>query len=279
MKTNVIAEIGINHQGDFELAKTMIKRAADCGVNYIKGQKRNPTQCLTKEQYNKPYENSNSFGKTYGEHKEALEFNKEQWGILFKYANKLGLKAFNTVFDVDSANEMEELGQEIYKFGSAELSKHDLIKHVMKFNKPIIISTGMSSMEEVEETMELLKTHKNKVIIMQCTSNYPCEEEDVNLNVLNTYKNKFPESEIGLSGHYKSANGGIESAAIALGVTWIERHFTIDRTMKGSDQAASLEPTGLKRIIKSIKSVERALGEKEKNILGCEEAARKKYKG
>ena len=133
MKVKIIAELGINHQGKFELAREMIKEASQCGVDYIKGQKRNPRQCLTEEQYNKPYDSNNSFGETYGEHKEALEFSKEQWNDLFLYAKSLGLKSFNTVFDIDSANEMEELNQDIYKFGSGDSSNHELIKHVIKF--------------------------------------------------------------------------------------------------------------------------------------------------
>jgi len=278
-KTKIIAEIGINHQGNIELAKEMILSASKCGVDYVKGQKRNPLLCLTPEEYKKPYDNPNSFGKTYGEHKEALEFSKEQWKELFDYATSLGLKSFNTVFDIDSANEMETLGQDIYKFGSAETSQHDLIKHVMGFGKPIIISTGMSTMSEIQETMSILKQHSAKVVIMQCTSNYPCDEEDINLNVLNTYSEKFPWAEIGLSGHFKSANGGAEAGAVAIGATWLERHFTTERTLKGSDQAASLEPSGMRTVVKTVRSVERALGSFQKEILECELGARKKYKG
>ena len=161
---------------------------------------------------------------------------------------------------------MEELGQEIYKFGSAETSKHNLIKHVMTFNKPIIISTGMCHMEEVIETMNILKSHTNDVVVMQCTSTYPCDEKDVNLNVLKTYKEEFPWAQIGLSGHFRSANGGVEAGAVALGATWLERHFTTDRTMKGSDQAASLEHGGMKRVCDAVRNVEQALGFNEKFI-------------
>lgn len=277
-KVNIIAEMGINHCGDMKLAKKIIRAAAKCGVNFIKGQKRTPSECLTEEQYKRPYDNPNSFGKTYGEHKEALEFSKEQWKELFEYANIKGLKTFNTVFDINSANEMEELDQQIYKFGSAETSKHELIKHVMTFNKPIIISTGMCTMEEVRETMDILKSHTNDVVIMQCTSTYPCDEVDVNLNVLNTYKEEFPWAQIGLSGHFRSANGGVEAGAVALGATWLERHFTTDRTMKGTDQAASLEQVGMKRVCDTVRNVEEALGTNKKYVLQCEEGARQKYK-
>jgi sialic acid synthase SpsE len=277
--TKIIAEVGINHCGDMKLAKKMIKAAAKSGVDYVKGQKRTPSECLTEEQYARPYDNPNSFGKTYGEHKEALELSKAEWAELFDYAKSLGLKSFNTVFDINSANEMEELGQEVYKFGSAETSKHDLIKHVMTFNKPIIISTGMSTMEEVRETMNILKAHTNDVVVMQCTSTYPCDEKDVNLNVLKTYKAEFPWAQIGLSGHFRSANGGVEAGAVALGATWLERHFTTDRTLKGSDQAASLEPSGMKRVCKAVRNIEEALGSSDKFILNCEQGARAKYKG
>ena len=136
----------------------------------------------------------------------------------------------------------------------------------------------MSTMEEVEETMSILKEHNNKVIIMQCTSNYPCNEEDVNLNVLHLYKEKFPWAEIGLSGHFMSDDGGIESGAVAVGATWLERHFTLDRTLRGTDQSASVEPEGLKNISKAVRNVVKALGKKQKSVLECEKSSRLKYK-
>lgn len=276
MEVNVIAEIGINHQGDMDLMKKMILSAKDCGVNYVKSQKREPKLCLTKEQYDKPYDSPNSFGSTYGEHKEALEFSEEEWEELFFFARENNIKLFASVFDEVSADFMNDQGVELFKIGSAEVGKLDLLDHVKSFGKPIILSTGMSTIEEVDSAVDVLRG--SNLTIMHCTSSYPCKEEDVNLNVITTLRERY-SLPIGLSGHYVQGSGAIECAAIALGASCVERHFTLDRTMKGSDQSSSLEPTGLGRVVKSIRSVEKALGRDEKVVLECERSARLKFKG
>ena len=276
MKVNVIAEIGINHQGDIDLMKDMMLAAKGCGVDYIKSQKREPKLCLTEEQYNTPYMSPNSFGPTYGEHKEALEFSKNEWEELFLFARDNDMKLFASVFDEASANFMNRQEARLFKIGSAEVGKLNLLEHIKSFNKPIILSTGMSTLEEVDKAVDVLRG--SDLTIMHCTSAYPCREDDVNLNVIKTLQKRY-SLPIGLSGHYIQGSGAIECAAIALGVSWIERHFTIDRTMKGSDQSSSLEPTGLTRVIKSIRSIERAMGSSDKTILECENTARLKFKG
>ena len=276
MKVNVIAEIGINHQGDIDLMKTMMLAAKECGVDYVKSQKREPKLCLTEEQYDKPYDSPNSFGKTYGEHKEALEFSENEWIELFGFAAKNDIKLFASVFDVLSTSMMDSLGAELFKIGSAEVSKLELLEHIREFNKPIILSTGMSTIEEIDSAVDVLRG--TDLTIMHCTSAYPCKEEDVNLNIIKTLSDRY-SLPVGLSGHYVQGSGAIESAAAAMGATWIERHFTLDRTMKGSDQSSSLEPTGMSRVVKSIRSVERAMGNFQKTILECEKPARIKFKG
>ena len=276
MKVNVIAEIGINHQGNIDLMKKMMLSAKKCGADYVKSQKREPKLCLTEEQYNRPYDSPNSFGTTYGEHKEALEFSEDEWNELFDFADKNEMKLFASVFDEASASMMNRMGAELFKVGSAEVGKLELLKHIKSFGKPIILSTGMSTLEEIDEAVDVLSGAD--LTIMHCTSAYPCKEEDVNLNVINTLKERYSVP-VGLSGHYVQGSGAIESAAAALGVTWVERHFTLDRTMKGSDQSSSLEPTGLERVVKSIRSVEQAMGSCDKTILECEKPARKKFKG
>jgi len=276
MEVNVIAEIGINHQGDMDLMKKMILSAKDCGVNYVKSQKREPKLCLTKEQYDKPYDSPNSFGSTYGEHKEALEFSEEEWEELFFFARENNINLFASVFDEVSANFMNQQGAKLFKIGSAEVGKLDLLDYVKSFGKPIILSTGMSTIEEVDSAVDVLRG--SDLTLMHCTSSYPCKEEDVNLNVITTLRERY-SLPIGLSGHYVQGSGAIECAAIALGASCVERHFTLDRTMKGSDQSSSLEPTGLGRVVKSIRSVEKALGTDEKVVLECERSARLKFKG
>ena len=276
-KVNVIAEIGINHQGNFDLMKKMMLAAKKCGVDYIKSQKREPKVCLTEEQYNRPYDSPHSFGKTYGEHKENLEFSVEQWQELFKYADKIDVKIFMSVFDKVSANKMNEMGMDLFKIGSAEVTKLDLLEHIKSFNKPIILSTGMSTIEEIDAAVDILSG--SDLTLMHCTSAYPCDETDVNLNVIQTLQKRYNGIHIGLSGHYKQGSGAIESAAVALGCRWIERHFTLDRTMKGTDQSASLEKAGMKRVVKSVRSIERALGSHEKRVLESEKPIREKCRG
>ncbi len=276
MEVNVIAEIGINHQGDMNLMKKMILSAKDCGVDYVKSQKREPKLCLTKEQYDKPYDSPNSFGSTYGEHKEALEFSEDEWEELFFFARENNIKLFASVFDEVSADFMNQQGAKLFKIGSAEVGKLDLLDHVKSFGKPIILSTGMSTIEEVDSAVDVLRG--SDLTIMHCTSSYPCKEEDVNLNVITTLRDRY-SLPVGLSGHYVQGSGAIECAAMALGVSCVERHFTLDRTMKGSDQSSSLEPAGMQRVVKSIRSVEKALGQSVKSVLECERAARVKFKG
>jgi sialic acid synthase len=274
-KVNIIAEIGINHQGDLNLMKKMMIEAKKCGVDYVKSQKRDPKTCLSELEYNKPYESPHSFGSTYGEHKENLEFSLEEWAELFAFAGQNSIKMFTSVFDVISANNINNLGVEIFKIGSAEVTNIAVLEHVCSFGKPVILSTGMSTIEEIDVAVDVLK--KTDLILMHCTSAYPCEEKDVNLNIITTLKDRY-KLPVGLSGHYNQGSGAIESAAVALGAEWIERHFTLDRTMKGTDQSSSLEPTGMKRVVKSIRSVERSMGCKNKVVFECEYKSRKKFR-
>lgn len=275
-KVNIIAEIGINHQGNFELMKKMMLAAKKCGVDYVKSQKREPRVCLTEEQYNRVYDSPNSFGKTYGEHKENLEFSVEQWEELQKYAEKINVKMFMSVFDEVSADKMNEMGMELFKIGSAEVTKLSLLEQVKSFNKPIIISSGMSTIEEIDTAIDVLKG--SDVTLMQCTSSYPSKETEVHLNVLKTYQDRY-NIPVGLSGHYVNGSGAIEAAAVALGAKWIERHFTLDRTMKGTDQSASLEKIGMQNVVKSVRVVERALGGFNKQVLKSEIPIREKCRG
>ena len=275
-KVKVIAEIGINHQGSLELMKDMMVAAKGCGVDYVKSQKREPKVCLTEEQYNRPYESLHSFGKTYGEHKENLEISLVQWKKLISFAKEIDVKMFMSVFDTVSANNMNNLGMDLFKIGSAEVTKLELLEEVKSFGKPIILSTGMSTIEEIDKAVDVLRG--SELTLMHCTSAYPCDEADVNLNVIKTLQDRY-NIPIGLSGHYKQGSGAIESAAVAMGARWIERHFTLDRTMKGTDQSASLEPAGMMRVVKSIRSIERSLGSSEKTVLDCEKPIREKCRG
>ncbi len=273
----VIAELGINHQGNMDLMKELMLTAKNCGTDYVKSQKREPKECLTEDQYNRPYDSIHGFGKTYGEHKENLEFSVLQWKELLTYSQQIGIALFASVFDVTSAQNMRDLGMDMFKIGSGNINDLNLLEEVNSYRKLVLISSGMSTLEELDSAVDVFDSNTD-LIIMHCTSAYPCKERDVNLRVLTTLKDRY-KLPIGLSGHYVQGNGSIESAAIALGATWIERHFTLDRTMKGTDQASSLEDSGLRRVIKSIRSVENALGSSEKKVLDCELDVRKKVRG
>lgn len=274
--TYLIAEIGINHQGDVDLFKKMIVRAKQCGVDAVKGQKREPKECLTAEQYARPYENMHSFGKTYGEHKEALELSREDWQEAMAMADGLGIPLFASVFDITSARLMKDLGVEMVKIGSAEVTRLDLLEEVADYGLPVLLSTGMSTLDEVDKAVELFKAHKTDLTLMHCTSCYPCAYEDINLRVIGELKKRYGLP-VGFSGHHTSV--AIDTAAVAMGAVAVERHFTLDRTMKGTDQAASLEPVGMEKVVKYIRATELAMGSGEKRVLECEKAVRAKCRG
>ncbi|MCK6585155.1 MAG: N-acetylneuraminate synthase family protein, partial [Anaerolineales bacterium] len=182
----VIAEIGNNHQGELEKAKALFKAAKECGVDAVKLQKRDNKSLLTKAAYEKPYDNENSFGATYGEHREALEFGKAEYIELQKYAEELGLVMFATAFDMNSADFLAELDMPLYKIASGDLKNTPLLKHVAKIGKPMIISTGGGTMEDVQRAYDTIMPINKQLAILQCTASYPAEPQDLNLRVIST---------------------------------------------------------------------------------------------
>jgi sialic acid synthase SpsE len=270
----IIAEMGINHQGNLDLARKLIAGAKSAGADWVKGQKRCIREYLTPEQYDRPYDSPHAFGPTYGLHKEALEFSQDQWRELFQFAEDVGIPIFTSVMDITSARQMRELGMEMFKIGSGELNKWELLKEIRSYGKPILLSTGMSTLEEIRKAVDILKGAD--VTLMHCTSVYPCPSKLLNLRVIPTLIKEFALP-VGFSGHHSSV--GEDLAAVALGACVVERHFTIDRTMKGTDQAASLEPTGMNSLVRHVRAVEEALGSAEKVVLPEEVAVRKKVRG
>ena len=273
-KVNIIAEIGINHQGNLDLMKDMMIAAKGCGVDYVKSQKREPKVCLTKEQYKRPYDSPHSFGKTYGEHKENLELSLVQWKKLFRFANEIGIKIFMSVFDTVSANNMNNLGMDLFKIGSAEVTKLELLEEVKDFNKPIILSTGMSTIEETDEAVKILQG--TDFALLHCNSTYPAPLKDLNLKCIQTLKERYG-CEVGYSGH--EFRLGTSVACVYLGASIIERHITLDRTMWGSDHLSSVEPQGLIKLVKGIRELETAYGDGIKKVTKDEEKIRKKLRG
>jgi len=272
----IIAEIGNNHNGNVNTAKELIKTAKEAGADAVKFQVKNIEKSFSKELLDSTYVNENSFGKTYREHKMALEFSEEQMKQLYDFAAKIDIICFSTPFDTDSVDMLERIGNPIYKISSFHVTDLKLIEYVCQTKKPIIMSTGMSTIEEIDKAVELIKKYTKDFIIMHCVSCYPTEDEDVNLNVIPTLKNRY-NCPVGYSGHERGI--AITASTVLLGSCAIERHFTLDRTMKGPDHASSVEPIGLNDIAARSKKFFNAMGISEKNVLDCELKNRKKFRG
>jgi N-acetylneuraminate synthase/sialic acid synthase len=270
----VIAEIGHNHQGDLEKAKQMFRAASECGVNAVKLQKRDNGTLFTRELLEMPYDNKNAFGATYGAHREALEFGRDEYLELKKYSAELGLDFFATPFDMKSADFLAELDMPAYKIASGDLKNTPLLIHVAKLGKPILVSTGGGKIEDVQRAYEAIMPINPQLCLMQCTANYPAEPEDMNLRVISTYREHFPELVIGLSDHHN----GIAMTLVGymLGARVVEKHFTLNRAWKGTDHAFSLEPIGMRKLIRDLKRTRVALGDGIKKPLDSESKALRK---
>lgn len=264
----IIAEIGINHQGEVAIAKQLISAAKESGADCVKFQKRTISRILTKAGLDMIYENPNSFGKTYGEHKKVLELSDEDYYQLKKYSEKLDLVFCASGWDEESIDFLDKLGVSYFKMASADITNFPLLEHVANKGKPIFMSTGMSNMNIVKKAVQLVSKTNKKIGLLQCTSTYPTSFEQINLNVIKTYRKEFRECVIGYSGHELGI--AVPVAAVSLGAKIIERHFTLDRTMKGGDHAASLEPQGFKKMVRDIRNIEKAMGSNEKNIQSSE---------
>ena len=280
----IIAEIGCNHKGDFETAKEMIKIAKIfCDADVVKFQKRNPKELLTEEEYNAPHpEPRNAYGKTYGEHREYLEFSIEQHKELKRYAEKeLNIVYSTSVWDMTSLKEIISINPKILKIPSAMSTNWKMHEYICNnYNGEIHISTGMTTKEEIENIIGFYEKHKmNKnIVLYHCTSGYPIDFNEVCLLEIARLKNEYGDKvrSIGFSGHHKGI--AIDVAAYTLGATWIERHFTLDRTWKGTDHAASLEPDGLRKLKRDLHATFEALKFKEVDFLEVEKKQAKKLR-
>ena len=267
----VIAEIGHNHQGDLAKARQLFLRAKECGVHAVKLQKRDNRSLYTSAMYNRPYEHENSFGRTYGEHREVLEFGRSEYSHLQEYARELGLTFFATAFDIPSADLLESLDMPAYKIASGDIRNLPLLRHVARLQKPIIISTGGATLSDIDRACEAIVPINRQLCILQCTATYPTEPEEMNLRVIETLRARFPELVIGLSDHYN----GIAMAVVAymLGARVIEKHFTLNHTWKGTDHALSLEPIGMQKMIRDLHRAHVALGDGVKRVIPSEAGA------
>ena len=247
----VISEIGINHNGSIDICKKLIMLSKVAGADYVKIQKRNPDVCVPEHQ--KAKRRQTPWGEmSYLEYKHRMEFNEDQIKELCEYSKSLGIEFFASVWDVDSAVLMSKYTR-IAKLGSASITDVELCRKTRELFDVVIMSTGMSTEEEVEEAV----SNAQPDVIMHTNSTYPCPVEDLNLRYIEHLKNKYPDKEVGYSGH---EYGLVTSfAAVAIGSTWVERHVTLDRTMWGSDQSSSIEPSGLIKLVKGIRDIEKAI--------------------
>ncbi len=279
----VISEIGCNHMGDFEIAKELIALSKSCGADYAKFQKRNNKELLTPEQYNTPHPVPyNSYGATYGAHREYLEFTPEQHADLKVYAESIGIGYSTSVWDVTSAKEIIPLNPDLIKVPSACNNHYDMLKVLRdEYKGEVHISFGMTTQEEEDKIVAFFEETgdaKDRVVLYSCTSGYPVPFKDVCLLEIVRIKDKFAGrvKDIGFSGHHLGIS--IDIAAYTLGGNWIERHFTKDRTWKGTDHAASLEMPGLHKLVRDLHNTHAALNYKQSEILEIESVQRDKLK-
>ncbi len=267
----LIAEIGHNHQGSLEKCRELFHAAKECGADAVKLQKRDNRSLYTRAMYEKPYENENSFGATYGAHREALEFGRAEYVELRRYAAELGITFFATAFDIPSADFLADLDMPAYKLASGDLLNLPLLRHVARTGKPVIISTGGATLEDVHRAVDTIGEINPQLGILQCTATYPTEPEQMNLRVIGTLRDAFPSACIGLSDHYNGIAMAV--AAYVLGARIIEKHFTLNHTWRGTDHALSLEPVGMRKMIRDLRRARLALGDGVKRLLPGEESA------
>lgn len=278
MKPNVVAEVGCNHMGDMKIAFKMIEVAAHCGVDVVKFQKRNVRECLSEGQYNAPHQNPwQSFGMTYGQHREALEFTWGQHGRLKAECENHGVTYSTSVWDVTSAREIIQLNPALIKVPSA-CNTNMVLQEVLRdeYTGDVHISLGMTTRDEAEGIYTFWKPQRDRLVLYACTSGYPVKMEESFLLEIPDLGIRFPGVRYGYSGHHLGI--ALDIAAYTLGAEWIERHFTLDRTMKGTDHAASLEPHGLERLVRDLEAVETALQYKPNILIETEQIQREKLK-
>jgi sialic acid synthase SpsE len=271
----IVAEIGNNHQGEFDIAKQMVDEAAKAGVQAVKFQKRDNEALLTREGRAAPYTGRNSFGPTYGEHRNALELSIEQMAELKAYSESLGLVFFASAWDEPSLQQILSLDVELLKISSAELVNVPLVRKYAAAEVPIVLSTGMSSLEDIDVSLNEISNYHDLVVLLHCNSTYPCPEDQIGLPVMDGLRERYGLP-VGYSGHEQGIGPSVGSAA--LGACIVERHFTLDKSLKGTDHQASLEPDELAQMVTMIREVERAMQVKGKNVFPEEQAASKKLR-
>ena len=275
MSVFIIAEIGINHNGSIDLTKKMIDMSVDAGADAVKFQKRDLDSVYTQEFLNSPRESQ--WGNTQRDQKKGLEFDEKEYNIIDKYCKEKKIDWFASAWDHKSLNFLKKFNTKFNKVASAMIVDTPLLIEIAKEKKYTFISTGMSSFNDIDKATKIFKEHNCEFELMQCVSAYPFDDSRANLNLIKEMRDKY-KCKVGYSGHEKSGLA-VCVAAVALGASSIERHITLDRTMYGSDQAASLTPSGFSNLVETIRKIEKAInGENEKKILDIEEGVAKKLR-
>ncbi|NTU75007.1 MAG: N-acetylneuraminate synthase [Anaerolineaceae bacterium] len=270
--TSVVAEVGINHNGDVEIAKQLILAAKHAGVDAVKFQKRTPELCVPPEQRNQMRETPWGY-ITYLDYRYKTEFGEKEYAEIDRYCKEVGITWFASVWDEPSVDFMEKFNTAAYKIPSASLTDHGLLKKCRATGRPIILSTGMSTIEQIRASVAVVGL--KDLVITHATSTYPCEPEELNLLMIKTLRSEFPVP-VGYSGHEVGLIPSV--VAVSLGACMVERHITLDRAMWGSDQAASVEPGGFERLVKYIRVTEQSLGDGVKRVYDSELSSMKKLR-
>lgn len=270
----VIAEVGHNHGGDVEVCKQLFQAAKTAGVSAVKLQKRDNRSLYTRQFYDSSYNSENAFGPTYGTHREALEFGESEYRELKQFAVSLGLVFFATAFDFPSVEFLERIDVPCYKVASGDVTHIPLLKVIAQTGKPLILSTGASTLDDVKRAYDAIMPLNQQLAILHCTAEYPSDHSDMNLSVIGTYLKEFPDAVIGLSDH---ENGiAMALAAYVLGARVIEKHFTLNHAWRGTDHAFSLEPEGMRKLVRDLHRAGIAMGDGVKRIYEKEKPARVK---
>ncbi|HVU54110.1 MAG TPA: N-acetylneuraminate synthase family protein [Puia sp.] len=269
----VIAEIGINHNGSLDIAKRLIDEAVAAGCDAVKFQKRTPELCTPKDQWH--LERDTPWGRmSYINYRHLIELGFDEYSAIDAHCREKGIDWFVSCWDEVSVEFMEQFNPGVYKFASASLTDHDLIAKVKQTGKPYILSTGMSTMDEIRDAIDKFGT--DNLMIAHSTSAYPCPPQELNLRMIETLMDLYPDTPVGYSGHETGLATTV--ASIGLGACFVERHFTLDRAMWGSDHAASVEPQGMQKLVRDIRDVEQALGDGIKRVYESEMGAMKRLR-
>ncbi|SEB65967.1 N-acetylneuraminate synthase [Streptomyces sp. 2224.1] len=269
----VTGEIGINHNGDLENAFALIDAAADAGCDAVKFQKRTPEICTPRDQWD--IERDTPWGRmTYIDYRHRVEFDEDGYRAIDEYCKKRGIAWFASPWDVESVAFLEKFDVPCYKVASASLTDDDLLRAMRATGRTVILSTGMSTPKQIRHAVEVLGSEN--ILLCHATSTYPAKAEELNLRMINTLQDEYPNVPIGYSGHETGLQTTL--AAVALGATFVERHITLDRAMWGSDQAASVEPGGLSRLVRDIRTIEESLGDGVKKVYESELGPMKKLR-